>query len=106
MHRLKQSRRTERNELTDPPFVVSFLLFRGKKKLIAMRLRRQIFGPVASVMKFSTEEEVLELANSSIYGLGAGVFTSQDLSLLSFSLRSCPGQRAPITDKQGTRARR
>lgn len=36
----------------------------------------QIFGPVASVLKFSSEEEVLELANSSIYGLGAGVFTN------------------------------
>lgn len=40
---------------------------------------QQIFGPVASIIKFSTEEEVLELANSSIYGLGAGVFTSQSL---------------------------
>ncbi|KWU44406.1 NAD-aldehyde dehydrogenase [Rhodotorula sp. JG-1b] len=34
-------------------------------------VREEIFGPVASIIKFSTEEEVLELANSSIYGLGA-----------------------------------
>jgi acyl-CoA reductase-like NAD-dependent aldehyde dehydrogenase len=36
----------------------------------------QIFGPVASVLTFKTEEEALEMANDSIFGLAAGVFTS------------------------------
>ncbi|BGP16835.1 hypothetical protein JCM10213v2_004840 [Rhodosporidiobolus nylandii] len=39
-------------------------------------VREEIFGPVASVLKFSSEEEVIDLANDSIYGLGAGVFTN------------------------------
>jgi len=37
--------------------------------------REEIFGPVASVFKFKTEEEVIELANDTVYGLAAYVFT-------------------------------
>ena len=37
--------------------------------------REEIFGPVAVVMKFSTEEEVIALANDSDYGLGGAVWT-------------------------------
>ncbi|MET0716019.1 MAG: aldehyde dehydrogenase family protein [Mycetocola sp.] len=43
------------------------------------RLRREeIFGPVASVITFSSEDEVIELANDSEFGLVAGLWT-QDL---------------------------
>jgi len=35
----------------------------------------ELFGPVLSVQRFSTEEEVLALANQSEHGLAAGVFT-------------------------------
>ncbi|KAJ9424407.1 aldehyde dehydrogenase domain-containing protein [Fusarium oxysporum] len=41
--------------------------------------KEEIFGPVAVINKFDTEEEILELANDSKYGLMAGVFT-QDIS--------------------------
>ncbi|KAK1979953.1 aldehyde dehydrogenase [Colletotrichum cereale] len=37
--------------------------------------REEIFGPCAAVLKFRTEEEALEMANDSLYGLGAAVFT-------------------------------
>lgn len=37
--------------------------------------REEIFGPVGVVIKFKTEEEVIEMANDSSYGLGGGVFT-------------------------------
>lgn len=37
--------------------------------------QEEIFGPVASVLTFSDEEEVLELANESDFGLAAGVWT-------------------------------
>ena len=39
-------------------------------------VREEIFGPVAVVIKFKTEEEVLELANDSDYGLASAVFTT------------------------------
>ncbi|MBP2098685.1 aldehyde dehydrogenase family protein [Enterococcus rivorum] len=41
--------------------------------------QEEIFGPVATVMKFKTEEEVVALANQSEYGLGGAVFT-QDIN--------------------------
>jgi acyl-CoA reductase-like NAD-dependent aldehyde dehydrogenase len=38
--------------------------------------REEIFGPVACVTPFDTEEEALALANGSKYGLAGGVFSN------------------------------
>lgn len=38
--------------------------------------REEIFGPCCVVVKFKTEEEALELANDTTYGLGSAVFTT------------------------------
>ncbi len=38
-------------------------------------VREEIFGPVLAVQRFSTEEDAIRLANDSIYGLGAGLWT-------------------------------
>ncbi|MGC6485413.1 MAG: betaine-aldehyde dehydrogenase [Candidatus Puniceispirillales bacterium] len=38
-------------------------------------VREEIFGPVMSVLVFDTEEEAIERANATRYGLGAGLFT-------------------------------
>jgi aldehyde dehydrogenase (NAD+) len=38
--------------------------------------REEIFGPVLSVLRFSTEEEAIQIANATRYGLAAGVWTS------------------------------
>ncbi|MEO0393593.1 MAG: aldehyde dehydrogenase family protein [Pseudomonadota bacterium] len=37
--------------------------------------QEEIFGPVLSVVPFETDEEALEIANNTLYGLGAGVWT-------------------------------
>lgn len=38
-------------------------------------VKEEIFGPVMSILPFDTEEEVLERANNSPYGLAGGVFS-------------------------------
>lgn len=38
-------------------------------------VKEEIFGPVMSVLVFDTEEEVLQRANNTTYGLASGVFT-------------------------------
>ena len=38
-------------------------------------MREEIFGAVASVVTFDTEEEVIKRANNTIFGLAGGVFT-------------------------------
>jgi len=37
--------------------------------------KEEIFGPVVSIIKFKTEDEAIEIANDTEYGLGFGVFT-------------------------------
>lgn len=37
--------------------------------------KEEIFGPVMTIMKFKTIDEVIQRANHSNYGLGAGVVT-------------------------------
>ena len=39
-------------------------------------VREEIFGPVMSVLEFEEEEEVIERANATEFGLAAGVFTN------------------------------
>jgi aldehyde dehydrogenase len=48
-------------------------IFEGKN---SMRIfQEEIFGPVISVAKFDGFEEAMEIANDTLYGLGAGVWT-------------------------------
>jgi len=37
--------------------------------------REEIFGPVLSIMPYDTEEEAIEIANDTIYGLAGGVWS-------------------------------
>ncbi|EKV56612.1 aldehyde dehydrogenase [Brachyspira hampsonii 30446] len=54
-------------------FYVQPTIFKGNN---SMRIfREEIFGPVLSVTTFKTDEEALEIANDTMYGLGAGVWT-------------------------------
>ncbi|HJV29260.1 MAG TPA: aldehyde dehydrogenase family protein [Gaiellaceae bacterium] len=48
-------------------------VFKGHNK---MRIfQEEIFGPVLAVTTFKNEQEALEIANDTMYGLGAGVWT-------------------------------
>ncbi len=38
--------------------------------------REEVFGPVLGVMSFRTEDEAIALANDTVYGLAAGLWTS------------------------------
>lgn len=38
-------------------------------------VRQELFGPVISLMKFATEDEAVDLANDTRFGLAAGIFT-------------------------------
>ena len=54
-------------------YYVEPTIFEGHNK---MRIfQEEIFGPVVSVTKFKNEEDALAIANDTLYGLGAGVWT-------------------------------
>ena len=38
--------------------------------------QEEIFGPVLAVITFETEEEAIQIANNSVYGLAAAIWTS------------------------------
>jgi gamma-glutamyl-gamma-aminobutyraldehyde dehydrogenase len=52
----------------------------------------EVFGPVLAVTTFKDEEEALKLANATVYGLAAGVWTSN----LSRAHRMVAGLRAGV----------
>lgn len=41
-------------------------------------MKEEIFGPVVTISKFKTEEEVIALANDTSYGLAAGIHTADN----------------------------
>ncbi|XP_026737672.1 retinal dehydrogenase 1-like [Trichoplusia ni] len=47
--------------------------------------KEEIFGPVQSILKFDTLEEVIDRANETNYGLASGIFTSNINNALQFS---------------------
>jgi aldehyde dehydrogenase len=57
----------------DGGYYVRPTVFQGNNK---MRIfQEEIFGPVVSVTTFKTDEEALAIANDTLYGLGAGVWS-------------------------------
>lgn len=54
-------------------YYVEPTVFEGHNKMRVFQ--EEIFGPVVSVTTFKTEEEALAIANDTLYGLGAGLWT-------------------------------
>jgi aldehyde dehydrogenase (NAD+) len=55
-------------------FFISPTIFTDVKPSMTI-YREEIFGPCVAIVKFKTEEEAIEMANDTTYGLGAAVFT-------------------------------
>ena len=47
--------------------------------------KEEIFGPVQSILKFKTLDEVIERANNTNYGLASGILTKNINSALTFA---------------------
>ena len=54
--------------------------------------REEIFGPVLSITTYSTEEEAVELANDSEYGLSGGVWSGDEERALRVARQMRTGQ--------------
>ena len=54
-------------------FYVQPTVFEGHNKMRVFQ--EESFGPVVSVTTFKNDEEALEIANDTLYGLGAGVWS-------------------------------
>jgi len=54
-------------------FYIQPTILEGHNKMRVFQ--EEIFGPVLAVTKFKDEAEAIEIANDTLYGLGAGVWT-------------------------------
>ena len=54
--------------------------------------KEEIFGPVLVIKTYENEEEALELANDSIYGLSGGVWSKDEGRALEFAKNMKTGQ--------------
>jgi (Z)-2-((N-methylformamido)methylene)-5-hydroxybutyrolactone dehydrogenase len=70
---LAGSRRVDGPELGKGLFIRPTVLA-GVNNQMAIA-REEVFGPVLSIMQFDHEEEAVEIANDSRYGLAAGIWT-------------------------------
>ena len=62
----------------DPGLFVKPTIFTGVNNRMRIA-QEEVFGPVLSIIRFKTEDEAVEIANDTLYGLAAGVWT-QDLA--------------------------
>ncbi|MEN1786012.1 MAG: aldehyde dehydrogenase family protein [Bacteroidota bacterium] len=61
------------NQGLEGGYYIQPTLLKGNNKMRVFQ--EEIFGPVACVTTFKDEAEALEIANDTLYGLGAGVWT-------------------------------
>jgi len=54
--------------------------------------QEEIFGPVLAIVPYDTEEEAIEIANGTIYGLAGGVWSGDPERAKAVARRSRTGQ--------------
>ncbi|WP_432190306.1 aldehyde dehydrogenase family protein [Streptomyces sp. Tue6028] len=54
--------------------------------------QEEIFGPVLSIMRYETEEQALEIANGTVYGLAGAVWSGDEDKAVAFARRMDTGQ--------------
>ena len=73
---------------TEPPFDKGFYvmptIFTGVTQNMKIA-REEIFGPVACVLTYKSEDEVIGLANDNTYGLCASVWTRDMVKAIGFA---------------------
>lgn len=62
-----------KNEGLEGGYYIQPTILKGHNKMRVFQ--EEIFGPVTCVTTFKTMEEAIEIANDTLYGLGAGVWT-------------------------------
>lgn len=50
-------------------------------------MREEIFGPVAAVVRFTDDDDIVRIANDTVYGLAANVFSKDIQRALSVAHR-------------------
>jgi len=69
------------DEGRDKGFFIAPTVFTDVTQDMAI-VREEIFGPVVTIQKFSTEEEAIKLANDTDFGLAGGVFSNDGAKAL------------------------
>src|SRR5262249_41625252 len=68
------------------PWFVEPTIFTGVKQ--EMRIaNEEVFGPVLSIIPFEDEDDAVRIANATVYGLAAGVWTQSIRRAISMSER-------------------
>jgi acyl-CoA reductase-like NAD-dependent aldehyde dehydrogenase len=86
----------ERPDTLDRGWFVRPTIFAGVDNRMAVA-RDEVFGPVLAVIPYDTEDDAVRLANDSIYGLHAGVFSGDK----DRALRVARRLRAGMVDVNG-----
>jgi len=68
----------------DKGFFVQPTIFSGVTDTMTIA-KEEIFGPVMSILKFKTVEEVVERANQTMYGLASGLITTDVAKAISIA---------------------
>jgi acyl-CoA reductase-like NAD-dependent aldehyde dehydrogenase len=73
---------------TEPPFNKGYYVMPTIFTEVTQNMkiaREEIFGPVACVLKYKSEDEVIKLANDNTFGLCASVWTRDMVKAISFA---------------------